>query len=766
MPAMALFITACAWLPADGAQATTVVLENALWSVRLDPSTLAIAVTPAGEPNVVVSSGSPARPVSGLHGTPTLARWYWNDGAYELGARLIGPDLHLWIAPNQPGTLTLLRQPPDAWGRGLILPLAEGAHIPPHDRVWRDFLLRSKATLDTSQDLSLPMWGLDHTRFSLSWILTNPFNNHIRFVPQGEGLALTLEHTFTPLDVETSMTLLLHLGDGDLLAGAKRYREWLMSTARGLESLRRKISVAPGTAILLGAPHVYLWGSGLIAPRDVRNWPRLLAALKGGSALAGQLRQQFDTESLRLLQTSTGTPGAYEREALVRAFNEAMNALARKGWQSPKPDFHAIARPYTRLRAQAAKVFGRALAPNPARWGGGVSTATIQALRDAGLQELWLGIGEGWEGGLWHPEAIRAGVNAGFLVAPYDSYETVLKPGERPAWTTAHLGAAAYHRCAIGRPDGSLQPGFQQSGHYAQPGCMRPLMKARISALRAAAPFNSWFLDAYATGMVFDSYAPAQPIVQPHYADEIEANIKWVSRGLQLPVGSEDGNATTSEGLMFAHGMQTPVIGWGDPALQTDPASPYFLGRWYPEDEPALFFKRVPLKAPYHAVHVDARTRLPLYQTVFHDSVITSHHWLFDNLKLANASAERELTQLLYNVPPLYHLSADTLAQRLPLIVRQNAFFGPLHRRLATQALTGFRWLSADRRVQQTTFADGTTLTANFGATDYRVECGENNADPCQNDNGDDSIAVVPAGTIVARLPGHGAPLRYRPVAD
>lgn len=95
--------------------------------------------------------------------------------------------------------------------------------------------------------------------------------------------------------------------------------------------------------------------------------------------------------------------------------------------------------------------------------------------------------------------------------------------------------------------------------------------------------------------------------------------------------------------------------------------------------------------------------------------MITIHHWLFDSLKTEqHVRAENELAQLLYNVPPLYHLSAATLKARLPLIQRQDRFFRPLHERLATQAMTGFRWLTADRQVQETTFADGTRLVANF----------------------------------------------------
>jgi len=50
----------------------------------------------------------------------------------------------------------------------------------------------------------------------------------------------------------------------------------------------------------------------------------------------------------------------------------------------------------------------------------------------------------------------------------------------------------------------------------------------------------------------------------------------------------------------------------------------------------------------------------------------------------------------------------------LKIIQKQDAFFRPLHERLATQAMIGFEWLTSDRLVQQTTFSDGTRLVANF----------------------------------------------------
>ena len=243
---------------------------------------------------------------------------------------------------------------------------------------------------------------------------------------------------------------------------------------------------------------------------------------------------------------------------------------------------------------------------------------------------------------------------------------------------------------------------------------MRRLREARSKAVQARSGFNAWFLDAYATSMLFDSYRTGASMTQAQNAEgNIDAS-RWISRVLKLPAGSEDGNAMTAQGILFAHGMQTPVLGWGDKEMTRDKQSPYYVGAWYPPEQPAVFFKTVPLKEPFRTVYFDPTMRLPLYQAVFHGSVITTHHWLFDSLKLSNVRRENELTQLLYNVPPLYHLSTATVKQRLPVIQRQDGFFRPLHERLATQAMTDFRWLTVDRQVQQTSFADGTRLVANF----------------------------------------------------
>lgn len=714
------------------------VLENPLWRIDLDPATLSIRVTPAQVKTLQASAGVAAHKVSQLTTTSTRADWQWDDGAMSVSVILDGRDLSFSITARKPGEFEFLRQPGNAMGKGLTWPLAEGHYVPRGDQVWQNFLL-GEGAFNTTQDLSLPLWGVVHDGFSLNWLLTNPYNNQLLFSAEGQTLALSARHQFTSLQPSTPLTFSLFLGDAEPLAGAKRYRQWLIDNGR-YETLSSKLEKTPQASKLLGASHVYLWGNDLLGAKDVRNWPALLGKLRSQTPLAGALRGSMDREALQMLSTET-VLNRYQQTVLLRSINRALNTQARKTWQARAvPDMQALVSGYAALRGQLAGEFAGALTTDPERWGSTLSLDTLERLHSAGLTRLWLGLGEGWEGGLWHPEVVRAAVKAGYLIAPYDSYQTALSRYENPDWTTAHLGDKANTECAIVLENRTLKTGFQKSGHYTDPRCVRPLLEKRVTAISAAAGFNSWFLDAYATGMLLDSYRPGATMTQEQNAESNVEASRWINQVLQLPTGSEDGNATTAQGVLFAHGMQTPVIGWGDVDMSKNPDSEYFVGKWYPPEQPAVFFKPVPIKEPYRRIHFDPASRLPLYQAVFHGSVITTHHWLYDSLKLSNVRAANELTQLLYNVPPLYHLSAATLAQRLPLMARQDGFFRPLHERLATQALTGFDWLSDDRRVQQTTFADGTRLLANFDKATREVRG--------QSLPGESITVLMPDGTV------------------
>jgi hypothetical protein len=78
-----------------------------------------------------------------------------------------------------------------------------------------------------------------------------------------------------------------------------------------------------------------------------------------------------------------------------------------------------------------------------------------------------------------------------------------------------------------------------------------------------------------------------------------------------------------------------------------------------------------------------------------------------------------ELLELLYQVPPLYHLNVQEFQKRKAQIKRHYEFFSPLHRETALLPMTGFQWLTPDGTVQRTSFGDQLELVANFGSADF-----------------------------------------------
>jgi len=112
--------------------------------------------------------------------------------------------------------------------------------------------------------------------------------------------------------------------------------------------------------------------------------------------------------------------------------------------------------------------------------------------------------------------------------------------------------------------------------------------------------------------------------------------------------------------------------------------------------------------------------------------MIVTHHWSFDSLKFGDIAATRELLEILYMVPPMYHLNRETWPKRREQILRHISFWGPIHQHLATAHLTRFEWLSPDRLLQRTTL---------------------------HTDSGDVAITVNFSGSAISGFPQHSATL-------
>jgi hypothetical protein len=697
-----------------------ITLQGTWGSYRIQPDTLAVEGFIQDEnlfecpgdrvaySSIPITGGGdfgPAEDLTSVNGDSArwaLPRMGWSvladveESLLEIRVRADGSGAITWPVMDSLDRTT-------AW----VLPLAEGHFVPVNDLEWIAHLT-DLSPLDTTEGLSMPMWGRLHGKIAITYILTNPFDNLVSFERidrlGGPQLGMTVTHEFRPNWQEHEFGLVVALSPNSPLAPALIYRQWLIDRGEFV-SMSEKIESTPRAERLLGAAHIYLWGNQILAREDIArgDWPefcRRLTQTEEGtvghrifSLLSAEARQTV------LDLPSAEWPDNYMKGVIVFGISR----ILAEEEISPE-DFHA----------EFSDLLG-----DPETWGDGYSTKMIDAFAEAGLDRLWLGLG-GWEGTEERPNVADHADERGHLLGTYDSYHSIHRPDAHPdqTWTTAQFDWDLWETGGVMGADGTYHTGFKGRGRHLSPLVAMPHVEERVSGILDTVAFNSWFIDCDAYGEFFDDYHPDHTATK---RDDMEARLDrlaWIRDTHDLVIGSEGGSAYAAPMIHFAHGMMTPVIGWGDPR-NSDRESPYYRGGYYPPDGPRNFVMQVPLAPEYVKFHCDPRFRLPLYQAAFHDSVIATHHWGTHSLKFTGQVVTNTLLEMLYQVPPLYHMNLREFPKHRDRMVAHSGFFSPLHRETALMPLTDFEWLSEDRLVQRTVFGERIALVANFSEREF-----------------------------------------------
>ncbi|WP_248798479.1 glycoside hydrolase [Pseudomonas sp. MWU13-2105] len=729
-----VWLTLLGWSLSLTVEGTALVyLPHGSGAFAIDPATLAVSLHHNDEPRHQSLLSAPAFHEDAQVIERTGNRWWvrQEDQDFRVEARLDREALVVTVHAGQPGRLDWPRPIEDGAIEAHVIPFGEGAYIPSDDSKWLDWLLRRYPSARLNGVLSMPFWTELRKDYSLTWIVETPFNTSFGIKEQNGRPLPTLSHAFNRLAPDAPYRVRLVVGPREPLIGARLYRQWLREHDQFV-SLREKIGAQPQVAHLGGAPHIYLWDAGPLKAGDVLHWPEFLRFFArhrdDSDHLASRLWGAFELKAREAFLLALGeADGAFgqvplfARTQVIRAINSGLPAVIVREARAPLPGNHdpqgEVAWAQA-VRRQLREAFGDLLAPAE-RWGGGLSLDTVSALQDAGLARAWLGADD-WRDAFWHPEAVDAAKAAGYLVSVYDSYGSAHPSNLQASWATAKMGDEL---AAAGYTDerGKKVQGFNGRGVYVNPRSVEPYARRRISAVARAGRLNSYFLDVDAAGPEFSDYTPGRETSQAQDAEARRRRLAYPVQALDLVTGSEGGQSFYAPLIAFSHGIATQPFAWMDADMRKNKRSRYYLGGYWPPETPNLYFKAVPLKPEVARFATSAEFRLPLYQIALHDSLVSSHHWEYASLKF---SSEREVTallQLLYMVPPLYHLNDQVIARDLPLISAYDKVFRPLHERLFSQAMDDFQILSADRMLQRSTFADGTLITVNFSVRPSRT---------------------------------------------
>ncbi|WP_286300988.1 glycoside hydrolase [Vibrio apostichopi] len=600
----------------------------------------------------------------------------------------------------------------------LFLPFSEGMRVPTNNKQWANYLIDNHSGSNTTQDLKMPFWTVQQNDQFISYQMINPTNNQLLFSNASSDMSsdkktkidMSVSHQFTALNQSQPFTVRIKLGNS-WLDGAKQYRDWRID--HGLsESLVDKQKRNSDVSKLIGASHVYLFGKDPLSIQDVNDWWGLKAWYFEDSQL------NISNEAKRELSPlSKGKDwfSQYHKQLLLDSISQSLQGLYPIA--TPTLADNTIKAQHTAAQHKKNWLIKHASSylNAPDTWGQALSSDMVSNLNKAGLNKLWLGF-DNWMPAFYQPNAVELAKQSGYLVGTYDSYNTAIPAKSNDNWLTAQLPKPIRETCAIELADGSLKKGFRGNGFYLNPNCNLDYVKQRALDIMRFGHFNSLFLDVDATAMAREDYRD-----NTNELDMLSAfnnRMQWLSEQPDLVLGSEDGNSLTTKGIAFAHGLETVGFGWTDKDMKENRKSPYYLGRWYPDHKPDFFFKSAKVKEPYKSLLFSPQYRIPLYQAVFHDEVINTHHWHSDSLKFTNVKANRDLTAMLYNTPAMVHLTRDealsSSSPRLNALKHYQDGFEPIHEQLWDKALVDFIWLDKSGKVQQTLFDDGSKIIANF----------------------------------------------------
>jgi len=188
-----------------------------------------------------------------------------------------------------------------------------------------------------------------------------------------------------------------------------------------------------------------------------------------------------------------------------------------------------------------------------------------------------------------------------------------------------------------------------------------------------------------------------------------------------LVIGSEGGNDFAASDIAFAHGIELQSFSWMDEEMKSNQGSEYYMGKYFnPSGGVAeRFAKRIPVKDEYQQLFLEAKYDLPLYSLVYNDSIITTYHWDWSTIKIKGAEQNRMLRELLYNVPPLYHLDQEMWDTYQNSITEHVTVWSKFSKEAVKEEMTDFTYLSENGDVQLCVYGDELFAAANFGDGDF-----------------------------------------------
>jgi hypothetical protein len=317
-------------------------------------------------------------------------------------------------------------------------------------------------------------------------------------------------------------------------------------------------------------------------------------------------------------------------------------------------------------------------------------------------------------------EAMQKAVQAGYLTSEYDNYTDILPAESEEKIDSNH---DLLPDSAVLKADGEHMTAWRtMEGLQYMKRCPALWLRAAQKVIPAALknhPFLARFIDVTTAEGLYECYDPNHPLTR---TDKRECGQKLLAyvRSLGLAVGGEHGiwwavpYQDYIEGMMSSYQFSWPA----GHLIRPQSKEQRFTDPWG---------NQLPPWSEYEKWGIGHEYRIPLWELVFHDCVVSTWYWGDSSDWLLQAAPEvtamKDLFNILYGTIPLMWL--DPLGawnKDRQTFVRTYRLTSKLHEAVATQEMLSHEFLTPDRAVQRTRFADGTVCVVNFGKETYTLK--------------------------------------------
>ena len=495
------------------------ILENDQVKFYIMPETMEIKCEKDGKHEYVSKAGKNREVKITEYSDECLS---WIEGKYTVNLRLENDYLAVSINSTEKGEFIF----PKVKGEAYTIPIQEGKYVPATDREWLNYFQGNEEI--AASFLSMQFLGVNHTDYGILYIIENMFNNTICFENDADHLTFDFRHDFTTLNYNEGISYRIYLTENDAEDMSKVYRKYIKEKDK-FTSLNEKNMKNKNVEKLYGAPHIYLWKNEIIVPENVVDWKgfqeKIISDMNSeeknmtnhivdffeengvdeSEEKLSNFKELYSTELIyddlkRMICveiTSVICSEDFYNQDMYRYLDAEGKSHIKRGIENL-----TLAEKYELNKNAFFGAYGEYLSPVETR-GNGFSRFMIDELKKAGIDKAWFGLDK-LEIGLYNSPLIDYVVENGFVIGPYDGYDSIHEPGKENWITASFEDKSLYYEAAVMKENGEYISGFLGIGRILNPVYSMQTVKKRVGkAFENDVNFNSWFVDCDACGDFF-----------------------------------------------------------------------------------------------------------------------------------------------------------------------------------------------------------------------------------------------------------------------